>query len=180
MAWSAFYDDGYSLRISWCIGRQCEDLDWDNQEEEVDEEVAVTLVNGLRKEGWTVRTLYATSSWGQAKVKSSIKTFKRCFKAAQMPGTVPLTIVSFSRCVQNCASLMNTRPIVILPPSLSDPDELMTVSPSSLRGPSDSSWTSLGAGGDYRGQQALQASLLKRSVLETVLCPEITVKWPNG
>ena len=39
MAWSAFYDDGYSLRISWCIGRQCEDLDWDNQEEEVDDEV---------------------------------------------------------------------------------------------------------------------------------------------
>ena len=57
---------------------------------------------------------------------------------------------------------MITRPIVILPPSLSDPDELMTVSPSSLRGPSDSTWTSLGAGGDYPGQQALQASLLKR------------------
>ena len=96
----------------------------------------------------------------QAKVESSIKTFKRCFKAAQMPGTVPLTIVSFSRCVQNCASLMNMRPIVILPPSLSDPDKLMTVSPSSLCGPSDSYWTSLGAVGDYKGQQALQASLL--------------------
>ena len=37
----------------------------------------------------------------------------------------------------------------------------MMVRPSSLCGPSDSTWTSLGAGGDYWGQQALQASLLK-------------------
>ena len=95
-----------------------------------------------------------------------------------MPGTVPLTIVSFTQTVQMCASLMNTRPIVILPPSLSDPDELMTVSPSSLCGPSDSSWTSLGAGGDYRGQQALQASLLKRFRKYWKL--SYTVKWPNG
>ena len=116
-----------------------EEEDVQENPEEIDEEVAVTLVTGLRKEGWTVRTPYATSSWRQAKVESSIKTFKRTFKAAQMPGTTPLTIVSFSRCVQNCASLMNTRPIVILPPSLSDPDKLMTVSPSSLCGPSDSS-----------------------------------------
>ena len=127
-----------------------EEEDVQENPEEIDEEVAVTLVTGLRKEGWTVRTPYATSSWRQAKVESSIKTFKHCFKAAQMPGTGLLTIVSCSRCVQKCASLMNTKPIVILPPSLSDPDEFMTVSPSYLCGPSDSSWTLLGAGSDYR------------------------------
>ena len=161
-------DPGSSLvpaivKTSKEIQEIAEEEDVQENPEEIDEEVAVTLVTGLRKEGWTVRTPYATSSWRQAKVESSIKTFKRTFKAAQMPGTTPLTIVSFSRCVQNCASLMNTRPIVILPPSLSDPGELMTVSPSFLCGPSDSSWTLLGAGGDYRGQQALQASLLKVS-----------------
>ena len=63
-------------------------------QEEVDEEVAVTLVTGLRKEGWQVRTPYATPSWRQAKVESLIKTFKLYFKDAQMPGTAPLTIVS--------------------------------------------------------------------------------------
>jgi hypothetical protein len=34
LAWSAFYDEVYSLRSSWCIGRGCEDPAWDNQEEE--------------------------------------------------------------------------------------------------------------------------------------------------
>ena len=52
-----------------------------------------------------------------------------------MPGTVPLTIVSFSRNVQMCVSLLNRRPIVILPPSLSDPDKLMTVHTLSCREP---------------------------------------------
>ena len=139
-----------------------EEEDVQENTEELDKEVEVTLVIGLCKEGWTVRTPYATSSWQQAKVESSIKTVKRCFKASEMPGTVPLTIVSFSRTLQMCASLMNTGPIVIMPPSLSDPDKLMTVSPSSLHGPSESSWPLLSGGGDYQGQQALQASLLKR------------------
>ena len=39
LAWSAFYDDVYRLRSIWCIGRGCEDPAWDNQEEEVDDEV---------------------------------------------------------------------------------------------------------------------------------------------
>ena len=104
------------VKTSKEIQEIAEEEDVQETQEEVDEEVAVTLVTGLRKEGWQVRTPYATLSWWQAKVESSIKTFKRCFKAAQMPGTVPITIVSFSRCVQNYASLMNTRPIVILPP----------------------------------------------------------------
>ena len=58
-----------------------EEKDVQIKPEEVDEEVTVTLVTGLRKEGWTVRTPYAKSSWRQAKVESLIKTFKRCFKA---------------------------------------------------------------------------------------------------
>ena len=39
LAWSAFYDDEYSLRSSWCIGRGCKDPAWDNKEEEVYYEV---------------------------------------------------------------------------------------------------------------------------------------------
>ena len=79
------------VKTSKEIQEIAEEEDVQETQEEVDEEVAVTLVTGLRKEGWTVRTLYATSNWRQAKVESSIKTFKRCFKAAQMPGRVPLT-----------------------------------------------------------------------------------------
>ena len=37
--------------------------------EEVDENVAVALVTGFGKEGWTVRTPYVTASWRQAKVE---------------------------------------------------------------------------------------------------------------
>ena len=159
------FDPGSSLvpamvKTSKEIQEIAEEEDVQDTQEEVDEELTVTLVTRLSKEGWQVRMPYAGLT--QAKVKISIKTFKCCFKGAQMPGIVTLAIVSFSRFVQNCALLMNTRPIVILQPSLSDPGKLMTVSPASLCRPSDSTWTSLGAGGDYRGQQALQSSLLKR------------------
>ena len=42
-----------------------------------------------------------------------------------------------------CAALLNTRPIVLMPPILADPEELMTLSPSAIRGPADAEWFSL-------------------------------------
>ena len=81
-----------------------------------------------------------------------------------MPGTSPLTIVSFINVARRCAALLNSRPVAILPPSLSDPDEILSVSPNSLAGPSSATWWNLGAARDYSGQQALlQAHLAKFS-----------------
>ena len=73
-----------------------------------------------------------------------------------------MTIVSFIRCIRNCASLLNSRPIAILPPTLADPDELLTCSPNSLRGPASATWSALGVGRDYSVQQALIAAQLTR------------------
>ena len=81
-----------------------------------------------------------------------------------MPGTSPLTIVSFINVARRCAALLNSRPVAILPPSLSDPDEILSVSPNSLAGPSSATWWNLGAARNYSGQQALlQAHLAKFS-----------------
>ena len=60
------------------------------------------------------------------------------------------------------SNIVNSRSICLIGPSLSNPDKLMTVSPSSLWGPSKSSWTSLGAGGDYWGQQAAQLTWFRK------------------
>ena len=64
------------------------------------------------------------------------KSYKVCFKASKMPGSISLTIMSFITVIRRCAALLNWRPIAILPPSLSDPDEILSVSPSSLARPS--------------------------------------------
>ena len=61
-----------------------------------------------------------------------------------------------------CAALLNTRPIVLMPPTLADPEELMTLSPSAIQGPNNAEWFSLGQSRDYRGQHALQAQALNR------------------
>ena len=75
-----------------------------------------------------------------------------------MPGTSPLTIVSFTNVARRCAALLNSRPVAILPPSLSDPDEILSVSPNSLAGPASATWWNLGAAQNYSGQQALLQS----------------------
>ena len=77
-----------------------------------------------------------------------------------MPGSISLTIMSFITVIRRCAAMLNLRPIAILPPSLSDPDELLSVSPSSLTRPSSSTWWALGAARNYAGQQALIRSHL--------------------
>ena len=120
------------------------------------------LMKGLQDQGLQIRTPWAKFSARQAKIESTIATFKRCFKSSQLPGTVPLTIVTFSRTAKMCAALLNTRPIVLLPPTLADPEELMTLSPSAIRGPADAEWFSLGQSRDNRGQHALQAQALNR------------------
>ena len=66
-----------------------------------------------------------------------------------------MTIVSFIIVVRRCAALSNSRSIAILPPSLSDPDEILSVSPSSLTGPGSSTWWALGAARNCFSQQAL-------------------------
>ena len=75
-----------------------------------------------------------------------------------------MTIVSFINVARRCAALLNSRPVAILPPSLSDPDKILSVSPNSLAGPSSTTWWAPGAARDYSGQQALlQAHLAKFS-----------------
>ena len=147
---------------------------------------ARALMKGLQDQGFQIRTPGAKFSACQAKIKSTIAAFKRCFKSSQLPGTVPLNnktahilavsekVTTFSRTAKMCAALLNTLPIVLLPPTLADPEELMTLSPSAIRGPADSEWFSLGQSLDYRGQHALQAQALNRlkKVLANMVCPK--------
>ena len=73
-----------------------------------------------------------------------------------------MTIVSFINVARRCAALLNSRPVAILPPSLSDPDEILSVSPNSLAGPAIATWWNLGAARNYSGQQALLQSHLAK------------------
>ena len=79
-----------------------------------------------------------------------------------MPGTSPLTIISFINVVKRCAALVNSIPVAIIRSSLADPDEILSVSPNSLRGPVSSTCWSLGAQRNYSGQQQLLHSLLAK------------------
>ena len=49
-----------------------------------------------------------------------------------------------------------------MPPSLLDPDEILSVSPNSLAGPASATWWNLGAARNYSGQQALLQSYLAK------------------
>ena len=55
-------------------------------------------------------------------------------------------------------SMMNLRPVVLLPYGAAEPGELNCASPSSLRGPSHAQWTPLGASRHYAGQMAVVAA----------------------
>jgi hypothetical protein len=123
---------------------------------------AKELLKGLRNDGFVVKQPFSKASFHQAKIESVIKSFKICLKAAQLPGASPLTIVTFIIVIRRCAALLNSRPIAILPPSMADPDEIMSVSPSSLTGPASSTWWSLGRARHYTGQQALIQAHLAR------------------
>jgi hypothetical protein len=138
--------------------------DEEDDREETTEAIpqARELLNGLRNEGFVVKQPFSKASFHQAKIESVIKSFKLCLKAAQLPGVSPLTIVTFIIVIRRCAALLNSRPIAILPPSMADPDEIMSVSPSSLTGPSSSTWWSLGRARHYTGQQALIQAHLAR------------------
>ena len=70
--------------------------------------------------------------------------------------------MTFITTIRRCTALLNSCPIAIIPPSLADPDEILSISPSSLTGPASSSWWSLGRSRDYAGQQALIQAHLKR------------------
>ena len=133
-----------------------------HEEEAVDIHQAKELIDGLKKEGFTIKIPFSKASFHQAKIESTIKSFKVCFKAAQLPGASPLSIVTFITVIRRCAALLNSRPIAIIPPSLADPDEILSVSPSSLTGPASSSWWSLGRSRNYAGQQALIQAHLTR------------------
>ena len=126
-----------------------------HEEPAVDNPQAKELLNGLRNEGFVVKQPFSKASFHQAKIESIIKSFKVCLKAAQLPGASPLTIVTFIIVIRRCAALLNSRPITIIPPSLADPDEILSVSTSSLTGPASSTWWSLGRSRNYAGQQAL-------------------------
>ena len=104
-----------------------------------------SLRKWLKSEGFEKKKPFTKQSQSQAKVESIMKSFKVCFKAYQMPGSTPLTIVSFMNVVRRFASLLNSKPVAILPPSLSDPDEILSVSPNSLTGQSSSTWWALGS-----------------------------------
>ena len=134
----------------------------DHQDKLVTAQQNSELIRGLRNEGFEIKKPFSKRSQSQSKIESVIKSFKTCLKATMMPGTSPLTIVSFTNVARRCAALLNSRPVAILPPSLSDPDEILSVSPNSLAGPASATWWNLGAARNYSGQQALLQSHLAK------------------
>ena len=52
---------------------------------------------------------------------------------------------------------MNLRPVILLPEHASKPGELLSVSPTALRGPDHGEWSSLGKARNYSGQMAILA-----------------------
>jgi hypothetical protein len=128
------------------------DDDVGQEQEGVSPQAAAALLAGLRDQGMVVRPAFTQASWRQGKIESTIKIFKRCLQASMMPGTSPLTVTSFGRACRLSAEMLNKRPIVLLPSDSSNPDELLTCSPTSLRGPSNCAWMSMAAGRDYTGQ----------------------------
>jgi hypothetical protein len=128
----------------------------------VDSQQAKELITGLRNEGFEVKIPFSKPSFHPAKVESIIGSFKTAFKAGQLPGSSPLTIVTFIILIRRFAALLNLRPFPIPPPSLEHPDEILSVSPTSLTGPASSTWWSLGSSRNYPGQQALIQAHLSR------------------
>ena len=115
---------------------QADDPAEDHQDQLVTAQQTSELIRGLRNEGFEIKKPFSKRSQSQSKVESVIKSFKVCLKATMMPGTSPLTIVSSINVAKRCLALLNSRPVAILPPSLSDPGEILSVSPNSLAGPS--------------------------------------------
>ena len=139
-----------------------QDQDDGHDDTTVDNQQTRDLIKGLKNKGFKIKIPFSKALFHQAKLLSIIKSFKVCLKAAQLPESSPLTIVSFIIVVKRCAAFFNCRPIAISPPSLADPDKIFSVSPSSLTEPSSSTWWALGAARHYSGQQAHIQSHLSR------------------
>ena len=166
----------------------------DSLDEELQEGARQRLVAGLKQQGYHIRPCYAKSPWRQAKVESTVKSFKKVLYSSLKPGTTDLTVSSFGRAMRLCAAMVNGRPVVLLPEGGRHPDEGMLCSPTSLRGPSHSQWTSAAASRDARGQygiiKALEARFQKNWVthysrrlrtntkLDRSSSP--TASWPPG
>jgi hypothetical protein len=134
----------------------------DHQDQIVTAKQNSELIQGLRNEGFEVKKPFSKRSQSQSKIESVIKSFKICLKATMLPWTSPLSIVSFVNVARRCAALLNSRPIALLPPTLADPDEILSISPNSLTGPASATWWNLGAARHYSGQQALLQSHLTK------------------
>ena len=124
----------------------------------MDSQKAKELISGLRNEGFEVKIPFSKASFHQAKIESIIGSFKTAFRATQLPGSSPLSIVTFIIVIRRCSAFLNSRPIAILPPSLADPDEILSVSPASLTGPASSTWWSLGSSSYYARATGLDSS----------------------
>ena len=99
-----------------------------NQEATMDKQKAKKLISGLRNEGFEVKIPFSKASFHQAKIESIIGSFKTAFRATQLPGSSPLSIVTFIIVIRRCAALLSSRPIAILTPSLADPIYLSILS----------------------------------------------------
>jgi hypothetical protein len=131
------------------------DQDPEVQEEEENRSAREHLVNGLQEQGFTIRPCYAKSPWRQARVESLVATFKRTLYSSLPPGTLDLTVSSFGRFMRLATSMINGRPVVLIPAGGRNPGEGMLCSPSSLRGPSHAAWSEAAASRDARGQYAI-------------------------
>ena len=66
-----------------------------HEEATVDSQQAKELIVGLRNERFETKIPFSKASFNQARIESIIGSFKTAFKAAQLPGSSPLTIVTF-------------------------------------------------------------------------------------
>ena len=77
---------------SWAVAN-LQDQDDGHDDTTVDNQQARDIIKGLKNKGFKIKILFSKALFHQGKIESIIKSFKVCLKAAQLPGSSPLTIV---------------------------------------------------------------------------------------
>ena len=90
---------------------------------------AAEVVRNLGQSGYKLRPVRAKASYRQSSIESSIGSFKRILMSSFLPGLPGMTVSSFHRAVSMSVSVMNLRPVVLLPYGAADPGELNCVHP---------------------------------------------------
>ena len=90
-------------------------------------------------------------SYKQSNIESSVKSVKKILKASFLPGMAGMTGTSFTRVIQLSVSMINLRPVILLPYDAAKPGELTVLSPQALRGPDHAQYVALASTRHFTG-----------------------------